>query len=397
MLKKAISFILLFIFCLGYVSASEVNVESKRYIIYNMNENKIIDEKDAYTSTDIASLTKIMTVIVAIENINDYNAKITITSDMLNGIDWDVAVTGFKVGQVVTYNDLLYASILNSGADAVQALAISISKDKDKFVDLMNQKVKDLGLKNTKFANVVGLYDENNYSSAYDMAQLLIYSLKNKKFKEVFETKEYDLSIDKKVKSTIYTYSQNTDLDLSYIKGAKTGYINAAGYCLATNANINGVEYILITLNAHSNTKSVHVKDTVKIYNYFGDNYSYKDVVNKNDIVVRLKTKYAKEKEINIHSGIEIYEYLKNDFDKSKLKYEYTGKNIIDAFTKKGSKIGKIKVIYNEEILSEFDLMFNDTLNISILGLVLYYKKYILIGIIIIFVLIILKGSKRKR
>lgn len=397
MLKKAISFILLFIFCLGYVSASEVNVESKRYIIYNMNENKIIDEKDAYTSTDIASLTKIMTVIVAIENINDYNAKITITSDMLNGIDWDVAVTGFKVGQVVTYNDLLYASILNSGADAVQALAISISKDKDKFVDLMNQKVKDLGLKNTKFANVVGLYDENNYSSAYDMAQLLIYSLKNKKFKEVFETKEYDLSIDKKVKSTIYTYSQNTDLDLSYIKGAKTGYINASGYCLATNANINGVEYILITLNAHSNTKSVHVKDTVKIYNYFGDNYSYKDVVNKNDIVVRLKTKYAKEKEINIHSGIEIYEYLKNDFDKSKLKYEYTGKNIIDAFTKKGSKIGKIKVIYNEEILSEFDLMFNDTLNISILGLVLYYKKYILIGIIIIFVLIILKGSKRKR
>lgn len=397
MAKKIIKFVvLLMFFCLGnYVYAEEVNVTSEKYILYNMNDKKIIDEKNSHEETSIASLTKIMTVIVAIENINDYNQKVIITDDMLKDIAWDVAVTGFKKGEEVTYNDLLYAAILNSGADAVNALAISTKGNKDDFIKLMNDKVQELNLKNTRFANVVGLYDKNNYSSAYDMAQILMYALKNPKFKEVYETKEYNLSNGKTVKSTLSNYGKNSNLDLNYIMGAKTGYIHAAGYCLATTANIDGVEYLLITLNAHSRNK--HIYDTDKIYKYFSSNYGYKNIVDKNDYVVKLKTKNAKEKEILIKSNSKIDKYLKNDFKKSDLIYEYNGIETVDVRLKKGDVLGTIKIYYNDELLDEFELKFYQTLTLSFVGFMNIYGIYILLFIFMIILIKSIINQNKKR
>ena len=230
-MQKNISKILIFfLLFFDIIFASEIDLVSEKYILYNLNDDTVLTLKDEKEQTSIASLTKIMTVIVAIENIENYNSKVTITSNMINDIAWDVATAGFKVGETLTYNDLLYGAILPSGADAVNALAISISGDKDKFVKLMNDKVKDLKLKNTHFSNVIGLYSENNYSSAYDMAQILKYALKNKKFKEVFESRSYTFSNGKKVRSTIEKYNQNSNSNISYITGSKTGYIRKAGY-----------------------------------------------------------------------------------------------------------------------------------------------------------------------
>ena len=206
--KILISIVLLF----EVVYASNVDLVSEKYILYNLTEDKVMMEKDANVKADIASLTKIMTIIVSIENIKDYNEKVTITNDMLKDIAWDVSVAGFKKGEVLTYNDLLYGAMLPSGADACNALAISTAGSLENFVKLMNEKVKELGLKNTSFANVVGLYDENNYSSANDVAQILMYSLKNKKFKEVFEAKSYVLSNGKELKSTVSYYGKDTDV-----------------------------------------------------------------------------------------------------------------------------------------------------------------------------------------
>ena len=396
MVKKIISFILFFLISINFVNATEVNVISERYILYNMNEGVILDEKDAYSETYIASLTKIMSVIVAIENIDDYEKKVTITSDMLKDIDWDVAVTGFSINQEVTYNDLLYGAILSSGADSINALGYSIAGNMDEFVKLMNNKVKELGLKNTKFANAIGLYDENNYSSAYDVAQILIYSLKNKKFKEIFETKEYKLSNGKDIKSTLYYYNKNSNINVEYIKGAKTGYINASGYCLASTATINNVDYLLVTLNARGSKQNNHILDSAKIYDYFSSNYSYQNIVSRDDIVVNLNTKYAKEKNINIKSGVNIDKYLKNGFDKTKLKYEYNGISKIDATTKIGTKIGTIKVIYNDEVLDEFDLLFNEKLTLSVLG-IMYKNSFLIIACILLIILFSLPSKKKRK
>ena len=165
-------------------------------------------QKNENEETQIASLTKIMTIIVAIENITDFDEKVTITKDMVNNIEWDVAKIGLKSGDIVTYNDLLYGAMLPSAADCVNALAISISGNYKDFIKLMNNKVKELKLKHTHFENVVGLYSKDNYSSAYDVAEILKYSLKNQKFKQIFEAKEYVLTNGKKINSTLKTYNK---------------------------------------------------------------------------------------------------------------------------------------------------------------------------------------------
>ena len=397
MVNKTIKVLLVIVVFIEVVYASELNLNSKRYILYNMNDNVILDSKDEHDEVSIASLTKIMTVIVAIENIDNFDEIITIKNSMINDIDWDVAKVGFKVGEKVTYNDLLYASILYSGTDAVNALAESIKGSRQEFVDLMNQKVKELSLENTHFSNVVGLYSKDNYSSAYDMAQILIYALKNNKFREVFETKTYILSNGKKIKSTIESYNKKMNRDISFIKGAKTGYINKSGYCLASIASLNGVNYLLITLNAYSDSYTVHIKDHIDAYNYYNDNYSYKYIVCDEDTIVSLKTKYAKEKTIDIKANTNIKKYLNNSFDKSKIEYDYFGNDEISYFLKKNTKLGKVKIKYNNEYIDEFDLIYYGALTFSLKDYLLDNKYSLILLIVFIILITYTKIFNRKK
>lgn len=395
MAKKIISFILFFFLFIVSINADELNLSSDKYILYNMNDHNVLIEHNSDEKTQIASLTKIMTTIVAIENVKDYNKKITITKEMFNDVAWDVATAGYKVGDKVTYNDLFYGAILPSGADAVNALAYTVFGNYDDFIKKMNEKAKQLGLKNTKFSNPIGLYDENNYSSAKDVSTLLIYALKNTKFKEIFTTKNYTSTNGVKMKSTIESYnSKNGNADLNYITGAKTGYIKKAGYCLATTAEIDGIEYLLVTLNAYS-TGAPHIKDAVKTYKYYSENYSYKNIVKKDTIVVTLSTKYSKNKEIDITANKNIKQYLKNDFNSKNIEYKYDGEKYVTPFTKQGTKLGTIEIKYNNKTLDKFDLIYSQKVKFSIFNFLLTYKIIIIIFVLLIYIK--LKSNKVKK
>lgn len=401
MVKRIISILLSIFLLFDLVYADELELKSERYILYNMNDDRVILENKSNEQTYIASLTKIMTAIVAIENNDNFDKKVTITYDMLKDIEWDVSVVGFSKGETVTYNDLLYGTLMCSGADAVNALAIDTSGSIKEFVNLMNKKVDELGLKNTKFANPVGLFDINNYSSAYDTAQILKYALKNEKFKEVFTAKKYTFSNGKEAKSTIEHYNKKANKDINYITGSKTGYISKAGYCLASTATINNIDYLLVTLNAF-NDSTAHITDSAKIYEYFSQNYGYQNIVNKDDIIVTLDTLYSKEKNVDIKSNINKNYYLKNDFNKDDITYKYDGINEISYFTKKGTKLGKVDIIYDNEILDSFDLIYNESLKFSLLSYLLGHKILTLLSIFIMFIIyriikINIKRRKRKR
>lgn len=395
MAKKIISFILFFFLFIVSINADELNLSSDKYILYNMNDDNVLMEHNSDEKTQIASLTKIMTTIVAIENVKDYNKKITITKEMFNDVAWDVATAGYKVGDKVTYNDLFYGAILPSGADAVNALAYTVFGNYDDFIKKMNEKAKQLGLKNTKFSNPIGLYDENNYSSAKDVSTLLIYALKNTKFKEIFTTKNYTSTNGVKMKSTIESYnSKNGNADLNYITGAKTGYIKKAGYCLATTAEIDGIEYLLVTLNAYS-TGAPHIKDAVKTYKYYSENYSYKNIVKKDTIVVTLSTKYSKNKEIDIKANKNIKQYLKNDFNSKNIEYKYDGEKYVTPFTKQGTKLGTIEIKYNNKTLDKFDLIYSQKVKFSIFNFLWTYKFIIIIFVLLVYIK--LKSNKVKK
>jgi len=381
-MKKIIISLFSFLLCISIINASEVSLKSKRYILYNMNENIVLDAKKEHERTSIASLTKIMTVITAIENIDNLDKKVTITSDMVDHIAWDVMKFGFKKGEKVTYRDLLYAAILPSAADAVNALAISISGSEKAFVKKMNAKVNELGLKDTKFANVVGLYDKNNYSSAYDMAEILKYSLKNETFKKVFTTRKYKMTNGKTVRSTLVWYNDKMKEDISVIKGSKTGHIDESRFCFASIASANGVDYLFVTLNAQNAPD--HIKDHLKEYKYFIDNYSYKDIVNKNDKILTLETKYSKEKYTDIYSGVQISKYLKNDFNKDDVVIQYEGIKKQSVFNQ-SKKLGHVKITYKDEVIYESDIFNNKEYSFDIFSFIKENKTmfiYIFCGLV---------------
>lgn len=400
-MKKIILSVVIFLLFITNINAFELS--SKHVVLYNMNEDKIIYELAKDEKTSIASLTKIMTTLVAIENIENYDEKVTINASMFTSLsESNAAVIGLKSGQVVTYNDLLYGMFLSSGADATRAIAISIAGSEQAFVQLMNQKAKDLGMINTNFINTTGLDEVGQYSTVNDVAILLKEALKNEKFKEIFKTESYTFTDQSLTAySTLRKTARNYGYDVSFIEGAKTGYTYAAGKCLASLAidKINNIEYLLVTTNASINTSDAyHIKDTVAIYEYYFTNYKYHNLVNKDDLILTLPTKYGKEQSIDIYALDDITYYLDNSFNKEDVKLNYIGIDLVTTDMKKNTKLGKIEVIHNNEILNTFDIYLPEKVDFSLLEFLKVNILYIVISaiIIIIFTMIIIKKSTKK-
>ena len=389
---KKIIFTILLLFPI-FVSALEIN--SKHAILYNLNEDKIIFEKNSNEITSIASLTKIMTTIVAIENIENLDAKVTITEKDFNGL-YDASLAGFEVGDEVTYRDLLYGTMLPSGAEASQALANNISGSVNVFAGLMNEKAKELGMKNTHFVNTSGLDVNNHYSTVYDVAVLLKYCLNNKTFKTIFESTSYktsngELTLYSTFRYTAIKYNYKSD----YILGAKTGYTDDAGKCLASIAydQNNDILYLLVTTGANTSTDDAyHIKDATNIYTYYFENYGYVNLVDKDELLVSIKTKYSKNKYLNFYAKEDVSFYTKKDeFDKNKIKIIYDGVNIIDQSIKKGEKLGTVGIYYDDEYINSLDIILNDEYKFSIIYFLLQNKKItipVILGICILIYLI---------
>ena len=359
-MKKILQIIIIFsIFYIPVVFAVEFNITSDYVILYNLNDDKILYEKESEKQAQIASLTKIMTTIVGIENSEDLNKEVTITKEAFIGTK-EYTTVGFKVGDKATIKDLLYGTMLPSGADAVNALAIEISGSSENFVNLMNNKAKELNLKNTHFDNPIGMDSEENYSSAKDIATLLKYSLKNKTFKEIFTARTYKIeSINKTINSTLIGYSRSYGLDTTDITGAKSGYTDGAGLCLASTATIDDVNYLLVTMNAETKNRSNAVKDTLEIYDYYSSNYRYQKIIKKDQKFKTIPTKWGKTKEYTITSKDDISMYLTNSIRKNRIKYIYEGIEELTYKNKKGDKLGTIKVVYEGNTLTTYDVYLN--------------------------------------
>ena len=355
-----------------------------------MNDKKVIYEKNSEEVVQIASLTKIVTAITVIENTEDLNKEVIITKEMLKGLE-GYAKAGFKVGDKLTYLDMLYALMLPSAADAAQALAIDKSGSIEEFSNLMNQKILEIGVTNSKFDNPIGMDSENNYSTAYDLAKILIYSLENETFKKIFNTNYHTInSINKKVEKTLITTSNLYDIDSSIIKGAKTGFTYDAGMCLASTTTIDDVDYLLITLGAEVRTVN-NLVDTINIYEYYSNNYGYINILSKGELLKTIKVKNSKTKNYDIVSKDDIELYLEKNISKEKLTYKYEGIEELNKDIKKGDKLGIVKILNNEEIIYTYDAYLGTDIKYY------NYPLYIGIGIaLILIIVIILKLIKKK-
>lgn len=391
-MKKILYFILLFI----PFSISALTYPSLHYdkaIIYDMTDDEVLYSKDSDKKSSIASLTKIMTTITAIENIEDFNKYVTYTDQMSSLVRWDASVAGLKVGNQVTYNDLLYASILPSGADATTALAISTSGSIDNFVKKMNDTAAKIGMTNSHFVNVTGLDASEHYSTAEDILKLLKYCFQNEKFKTIYTTKTYTLSNSLFVRSTLYAYQGNTNR----ILGSKTGFTLDAGRCISAYFKSNDHEMILITLGVSPDYKTAHITDALELIEFIDDNYHYQNLIEENQVIKTIPVKNSKTDSYDIKEHNNITKYLPDDYDKNLIKIEYSGLEELSFTNKENSKIGEINYYYNDILLEHKDIYLEQELKLDFIKLLISYKYIVLIiSAIILFIVISIVKQKKK-
>lgn len=390
---KKILYLIILLIPFGVTALNYPELHYEKAIIYDITDDEILFSKKSDEKSSIASLTKIMTTITAIENINDFNKYVTYTEEMSSQVRWDASVAGLKVGNQVTYNDLLYASILPSGADATTALAISTSGNINNFVKKMNDTAVKIGMTNSHFVNVTGLDAEGHYSTAEDILKLLKYSLQNEKFKSIYTTKSYTLSNGLFVRSTIYAYKGNT----KKILGSKTGFTLDAGRCISAYFTSSDHEMLLITLGASPDYKTIHITDALELINFIDDNYHYQNIIEENQVIKTIPVKNSKIDSYEIVEHKSISKYLPDDYDKNLIRIEYNGLEELSFTNKENSKIGEASYYYNDILLEKKDIYLEQELKLDIIKLLLFYKYIVLIAIaIILFILISIIRRKKK-
>lgn len=347
-MKKIFLILITFFMC---ITVHALDYNSKYVYVYNDTLDKEMYEMNAHEEIKVASMTKIMTAIIVIENNSNLDKEIEIKDEDLRDM-YEYTTTGFQAGHKVTIRELLYGILLRSGSDAVNAAVRVTTDTEEEFISLMNQKVKELNLKNTYFSNAIGK-DKDNYSSVYDISKIMEYCLKNEIFKEIISTPMYYIErLDIQINGPLYKQDNKYKLDLSLISGSKSGYTSLAKHSLVSYGEKDGITYIVVT--DYANSFKELLIDNANIYEYFFNNYGYKEYRTSFDI----KIENSKQEKYTVDVNTNLY--LKNDYDDSLITYEYKGKDKITYLNKKGSKLGSVSIYYDNELISAVDVKLLD-------------------------------------
>ena len=253
-------------------------INSQYAVLMQANGGRVSWEVNGDEKMYPASMTKIMTTIVAIEELESLEQQITLSNGIFEQLQGQNATqAGFQAGESVRAIDLLYGAMLPSGAECCLGLAEFVAGSEANFVELMNEKAKDLGMDNTHFCDVTGLHDEEHYSTAKDIAVLLKYAIRNDTFREIAESTRHSTGVTNVHPDGITYYSTllknlpDSQVTGGKILGGKTGYTGEAGLCLASYAEIEGREYILVTAGAWGDAgELLHIEDAITVYNKLG-------------------------------------------------------------------------------------------------------------------------------
>ncbi len=300
--------ILLFLLCINlFIPSVHASTDTAyEYVLMDMDSGRVLASKNKDSPRLIASITKIMTAIIAIEN-KDIHEIITVDESISNSYGSGIYIT---IGEQISLQDLLYGLMLRSGNDAAQMIATYIAGSEDAFVEMMNNKAHSLGMRNTIFYNASGLDTDTigNKSTAYDMAILTSYAMKNEIYKTIVKTKKY---ITKTNLKTYIWHNKNKLLSLDYITGGKTGYTKRAKRTLVSTASKNNLNLVVVTIN-DSDDWNTHKS----LYNYAFNNYQSIKVLNKKTFNVLKDTYYDR-----LYIKNNLYLTIKKNETKSLISY----------------------------------------------------------------------------
>jgi len=261
------------------LSISPDKLNSPNTILLRLKDHAVLMQQNSEKSVYPASLTKMITAVVAIENLPDLNEEIELTNSTFQGLyEADASMAGFQPGEKVRAIDLLYGVLLPSGAECCIGLANQIAGSEQRFVEMMNQKAADLGMENTHFENTTGIHSENHYTTVKDLAVFLSFALQNETFREIFTSSRHFTQATNThpdgitFYNTMFEQLNNQSIIGGEILGGKTGYTDTAGLCLASLARVDQQEYVLISTGAKGDhySEQYNITDALTIYNSIG-------------------------------------------------------------------------------------------------------------------------------
>lgn len=384
---------------------TEFDVKSEYVSIWNIEEQVTIYEKQAHKQMYPASLTKIMTTLVAIEALDDLHETITLEPVVFEGLEEaNASMAGYQVNEKAEVIDLLYGIMLPSGAEAARAIAIRIYGSEAAFVEKMNEKAQSLGLEHTHFVNTSGLHDDQHYSCVADLSILLQEALKNEQFQTIFNSKYYETSDHSK---TFYATSvsaiSTAGIDHDFLIGSKTGYTLEGGLCLASTMEVNGTTYIVITGNAGNDYATLqHILDAYTIYQTLTDQLSMKSIFTTNDEVKKVQIAHGTQAELAVHVANDVQVLARNQ---EEVSIEYQIDETIQAPIEQGEELGQLVISSSLGLTHTYPLIASTDIARDWPSYILHAWWFYLIVIMLIIVLIlwlirqrnIRKLRKRKR
>ena len=357
-MKKNIcaALILVMVFTFNISYAKDINLEKKLHlsgkssIVIDADTGRILYEKNAHEKMPMASTTKIMTALIALEkgNLND---KVKVSDESI-GIEGSSIY--LKPQEVITLKDLIYGLMLRSGNDSAVAIASHLGGSTEEFVNLMNNKARSIGALNTNFTNPNGLHDDNHYSTAYDMALITREAFKKDEFANVVKSKTYVAEREE----NNYFYNKNkTLIEYDGGNGVKTGYTMRSGRCLVSSASRNGMNLIAVSLNA-----SDWFNDNYKLLDYGFENYKYSLIYDKGQYLKKIAINNGDRDYLDLVTE-KVFFYPLKEGEREKVKISIETPENITLPIDKGDKIGYISVYLDNHLIDKSNLIAKTPIN----------------------------------
>jgi len=321
-------------------TAATPKIEAGAAVVMDMKSGRILYNKNAYARKSIASTTKIMTAIIAIENGNlEDKVKVSKRAASIWG-----STIKLRAGEELSLRELLYGVMLKSGNDAAIAVAEHIGGTVENFVSMMNEKAKQLGLKNTAFVTPHGLDEEGHYSTAAELAEITRYALKNPVFSKIVGTQSMAIK-DRSLNTTNEMLSLYKGAD-----GVKTGYTGKAGRCLVTSATRNNFRIISVVLNCSS--RATRAQSSKAILDYCFDNYKPFRIIEKDQEIAKIEVKKGIKRYVRVAAMEELEMPLTLE-ERENLVKEIEVFDVLNAPVYKDIETGCIKFSVDGKVIAQ--------------------------------------------
>ena len=389
---KILSLLLSLILLLGVMSPAayaldEPALESAQAVVLlDMDSGRILYEKNMDEQRSPASLTKIMTVLLAIEALErgevSLDEMVTAQDDCLAGLDTDSSTSDIRPGEIISYRDLLYCAMVHSANEACNIIAHRLSGSVSAFVELMNRRASELGCVNTHFSDPNGLSNENHYTTAYEMMLMTREALKHALFAEICNTRSYEmgatnLSAPRAFSNSNALISTDSMYGSSYYyepaSGVKTGYTRQAGYCLVSTAEKDDMHLLAVVMGCDGYyltgiEEYQNFSDSIKLYDWAFSSFAYRTAVSSTSAVTRVRVALASESDeyVNLRAQSDVSLLLPKDLSLSSLELVPTiYEELLVAPINAGTVLGRADIRIDGESYGTVNLVNTSAVELS--------------------------------